>query len=148
MMRKPITRLIALLLFVGCRSGAIPEPGQPIPSGASALFEVHKGGELCSGSVRARGIRFNFDVHCGDNKVIYVQTMDPKFVTTGGLSVGATLGDAVEAGGILLQNDRCGVLLPSGWTARPEIGVSSQSAGTQGCGGDLRNQHIAYFDKH
>lgn len=119
----------------------------PSPRGASTLFEVHKGGELCSGSIKVRGVRFNFDVRCGDNKVVYVQTLDPNFVTTDGLRVGATLAATVEAGGVLLENERCGVLLPSGWTARPEIDLSSQLPAPEGCG-DPRNQHIAYFDRH
>lgn len=139
---------LAAMLMCSCSTVHIPVPGAPIPRGAAPLFVAHKGGQLCAGSIDVNRVRFNFDVRCGENIILYVQTLDPGFVTSGGLRVGATVAQAVKAGGRLLDGDsgNCGVLLPSGWIAHPGIGSRGSSATRQSCR-ELLNESIVYFDR-
>jgi hypothetical protein len=157
---RPFLLVVAVLvescvLIVSCRSVDVsandgetpPQVGQriPTPTHASHVFTVHRGGDLCSGSVRVRGVDFNFDVWCGQNKIVYVQTLDPKFVTKEGLRIGTPLRDAVAIGGNLLAAGECGVVLRSGWIARPAIGADARGPVPLSCS-ELLDGDIRYFD--
>jgi hypothetical protein len=122
-----------------------PRPGQLLPPETDPVELVHRGGELCSHELVLQGVKFNLDVECGRNVILYVQTFDPMFVTPEGLSMGATLRDAVGEGGSLLAGDECGVLLPSGWIARPRTDPTAGNPGRAGCVGIL-DAEVGYFD--
>jgi len=126
-------------------SEAPPRVGQPIPKAASPLFVFHQGGLRCAGSVLINEIEFNFDVWCGKDKILYVQTLDPKFVTKEGLRIGATLRDAVKIGGRIIPSGECGVILPSGWVARPAMGADTRGTTRAACE-ELLDEEITYFD--
>ena len=92
-----------------------------------------------------KGIDFNFDVPCGTNRIVYVQTVDADFVTSEGLRIGASLRDAVKAGGRVIPPGECGVALPSGWIARPPLGADTRGTTRIACE-QLLEELIAYFD--
>ena len=146
-------RLRPLLLLgigcgVGCASSGVvpaaltgaPRPGAPMPSDASPVAVVHRGGDLCSHSVRRGGVEYNFDVACGASTILYVQTLDRAFRSPEGLSIGEPLRKALAIpGSIMLKDQGCGVLLPSGWVAH------SNQERQPPCNGLLETP-IIYFD--
>lgn len=125
--------------------GSEPSLGSPAPEGSSALSIAHKGGELCSRFVVANGVEYNFDVECGKNTVLYIQTLDPKFSTPEGLAVGMKVEDALRAGGKLTSADGCGVRLPSDWIARPPLEIGTFGKMRVPCDA-LVDEPIQYFD--
>ena len=144
--------LVAVVLFAACANlrstssanAVVPQVGERAPRTLS-VYSVHRGGDLCSGSVKVRGIEYNFDVECGKTTIVYVQTLDLAFVTTNGLKIGARLRDAINAGGRVTPTGECGVILPSGWIARPDPGVDTRGPVRVPCE-DLLDARIAYFD--
>jgi hypothetical protein len=143
---------IFLLVFnVACAtphrrlSGVIPWPGQEAPRSANIVSVVHGGRDLCSRSVTVNDVEYNFDTACGGNVVLYAQTLDKKFVSPEGLSIGRALREAVGAGGTLREDNDCGVTLPSGWIARPQMGRTTQGSTVTPCSEVLEDE-ISYFD--
>ena len=106
---------------------------------------VNNGGRLCTGHVLVHGMDFNFDVACGTNKILSVQTLDANYATPEGIKIGATLRDAVKSGGHVVAPGVCGVMLPSGWIARPEMGKDTRGSTRTPCD-ELLDERIAYFD--
>ena len=92
-----------------------------------------------------KGITFNFDVACGKNKILYVQTSDPEFVTAEGVQIGATLRDGMNAGGRVAPHGECGVILRSGWVARPAMDADTRGTTRVPCE-QLLDEAIIYFD--
>ena len=75
-------------------------------------------------SISVNGIEFSFDSECGRNRVVYIQTNDKRFRTPEGIGVGVSLANALKLkGSRLLKDDydSCGVVLRSGWIARPNL---------------------------
>jgi hypothetical protein len=107
---------------------------------------VHRGGDLCSRTITVNKIEYNFDTACGANVILYVQASDKKFISPEGLAVGRTLREAVKAGGAVSEEDGdCGVTLPSGWIARPQMGRTTQGITVTSCS-EILDDAIAYFD--
>jgi hypothetical protein len=129
-------------------SGPVPWPGQKVPRGASVVAVVHRGGDLCSRTITVNKIQYNFDTACGANVILYVQTLDKKFLSPEGLRVGRTLREAVNAGGTVREDEKngdCGVALPSGWIARPQLGRTTQGKTVTPCS-EILDDKITYFD--
>ena len=140
-----------LALNVACATphrqaaGVIPWPGQEAPRTASTISIVHRGRDLCSRSVTIKDIEYNFDTACSGNTVLYVQTLDKKFISPEGLTIGRTLREAVSVGGALCESSDCGVTLPSGWIARPQMGRATRGSTVQPCS-EILDDEISYFD--
>lgn len=129
-------------------SGQVPWPGREAPREASSIATTHRGGDLCTRWVSVNHVKYNFDTACGGNIVLYVQTLDKNFRSPEGLAIGRTLREAVGAGGTV-REDRsdhdCGVTLPSGWIARPEMGLNTRSTTVTPCT-QLLDEKIESFD--
>jgi hypothetical protein len=143
---------VSVVLSLSCGSSKptsddirAPRPGDGVPSNASHVFSVHRGGDLCAGSVIVRTVEYNFDVECGHNTIVYVQTLDPHFVAPEGVKIRDSLRAAVSRGGTLLATEECGVKLPSGWIARPPMGAVTRGSSRTSCA-ELLDEEIAYFD--
>jgi hypothetical protein len=106
---------------------------------------VHKGRDLCSRWVTVNKVEDNFDTACDGNTVLYAQTLDKNFVSPEGLSIGRTLRQAVSAGGTLREGNDCGVTLPSGWIARPQMGRTTRGSTVTPCSEALDDE-ISYFE--
>lgn len=145
---RAVTASLAIVtaLFAACTFR--PSPlllGESIPPNASNVFVVHNGRRFCSSSVSIGGIEYNFDIAWGGSRILYVQTLDPKFVTREGAKTGATLRDAIKAGGRVIPSGECGVKLPSGWIARPRMGADNRGQTRKPCE-ELLDEEIVYFD--
>jgi len=148
-------RHLLVIAFLACNAacvspyrqspGVIPWPGQEAPRSASTISIVHRGRDLCSRSVTVNNVEYNFDTACGGNAVLYAQTMDEKFVSPEGLTIGRTLREAVSAGGTLREGNDCGVTLPSGWIARPQMGRTTRDSTVTPCS-EVLDDEISYFD--
>jgi hypothetical protein len=151
MLKRYLVTISFLAFNVACAtphrqvSGVIPWPGQEAPRSANMLSVVHGGRDLCSRSVTVNDVEYNFDTACGGNVVLYAQTLDKKFVSPEGLTIGRTLRDAVSAGGTLREDNDCGVTLPSGWIARPQMGRTTRGSTVTPCS-EVLNDEISYFD--
>jgi hypothetical protein len=106
---------------------------------------VHRGRDLCARWVTVNKVEYNFDTACGGNTVLYAQTLDKKFVSPEGLTIGRTLREAVNAGGTLREGNDCGVTLPSGWIARPQMGRTTRGSTVTPCS-EVLDDEISYFD--
>lgn len=86
---------------------------------------------------------FDVDARCGQTTAAYVQTRDETFQTPESVSIGWHLRDAAKTTGASLEkiDGRCGVLLASGWIARPGTTALEDT----GCDSIL-DEPIAYFD--
>ena len=126
-----------------------PTPGQPVPFGGKPqLYWVHRGGDFCAYSVVFNDVRYSIDVSCQNQDVVlYVQTNDPDFRSPEGLSTKSDIQAALDNGGTLLLGTECEVLLPSGWTARPDIDLPQYANKIEECSKVL-GERIEYFDKH
>jgi hypothetical protein len=116
--------------------------GRPIPKSANPLGIAHKGGLLCMQSISVNGVEFSFDSECGRNRVVYIQTDDAQFRTPEGIGVGVSLANALKLKGSRIfkdEYDSCGVVLKSGWIARPNLSPEDK------CVNNL-NAPIAYFN--
>jgi len=150
-----LKRSLLVISFLACNAacvtphrhspGVIPWPGLKAPQSASTISIVHRGGDLCSRWVTVNDVEYNFDTACGGNTVLYVQTLDRKFVSPEGLTIGRSLREAVSAGGTLREGNDCGVTLPSGWIARPQMGRTTQGSTVTPCSEVLEDE-ISYFD--
>jgi hypothetical protein len=148
MIKRYLLLTTVLTLNLACaipRSGPVPWPGQKVPRAASVLVSVHKGGELCSRTITVNKIEYNFDTACGANVILYVQTLDRKFVSPEGLAVGRALREAVKAGGTVREDSDCGVTLHSGWIARPSMGRTTRGTAVTPCS-EILDDEIGYFD--
>lgn len=123
----------------------IPWPGQKAPPISRSVAFVHKGVDLCSHSVTVNNVEYNFDTACGGDVVLYVQTVDKRFISPEGITIGWTLREAVKAGGILRTGNDCGVTLPSQWIARPPMGVNTRGTKVVPCS-ELLDEEVVYFD--
>jgi hypothetical protein len=112
---------------------------------ARAVAFVHKGDDRCSHSVTISNVEYNFDTACGGNVVLYVQTLDKRFVSPEGITIGWTLREAVMLGGTVREGDGCGVTLPSQWIARPPRGVNARGTTVVPCS-QLLDEEVVYFD--
>jgi hypothetical protein len=112
---------------------------------ARAVAFAHKGGDLCSHSVTVSNVEYNFDTACDGDVVLYVQTLDKRFISPEGISIGWTLREAVMAGGTVREGNDCGVTLPSHWIARPPMGVNTRGTKVVPCS-ELLDEEIVYFD--
>lgn len=122
---------------------SVPQPGATMPMGASSTGLIHSGRRLCAYSTEVSDVKYDFDVRCGETVVVYVQTRDGDFRTPEGISTGHSLRDALTATGSSLEEigGECGVLLSSGWIARPEPELRTEAA----CDA-LLEESIVYFD--
>ena len=116
-----------------------------MPDTSSEFGWAHKGRVLCGHWDKASGIEYQFDVVCGTSVVVFVKTEDPRFRSPEGFAIGDSLADAVATPGASLRpiEDSCGVVLPSGWIARPasRIAVERDEECTELLAGG-----IAYFE--
>jgi hypothetical protein len=110
-----------------------------------AVAFVHRGGDLCSHSVTVNNVEYNFDTACGGDVVLYVQTVDKRFISPEGITIGWTLREAVMAGGTVREGKDCGVTLPSQWIARPPMGVNARGTTVVPCS-QLLDEEVVYFD--
>lgn len=151
MLKRYLLAISFLAFSVACAtphrqlSGVIPWPGQEAPHSASIISVVHRGRDLCARSVTVNDVKYNFDTACGGNVILYTQTLDKKFVSPEGLTIGRTLREAVSAGGTLREGNDCGVTLRSGWIARPQIGRTTQGSAATPCS-EVLDDEISYFD--
>jgi len=151
MLKQTLLAISFLAFNVACATphrqstGVIPWPGQEAPQSASILSVVHRGRDLCTRSVAVNNVEYNFDTTCGGNIVLYAQTLDKKFISPEGLTIGSTLREAVSAGGTLREGNDCGVTLPSGWIARPQMGRTTRGSTRTPCS-EVLDDAISYFD--
>lgn len=151
MHRRPPFLIPLLALSMACTTAyrqtlkPFPWPGQKAPPMARAVAFAHKGGDRCSHSITVSNVEYNFDTACDGDVILYVQTLDKRFISSEGISIGWTLREAVMAGGILRAGNDCGVSLPSHWIARPPMRVNSQGTTVEPCSQRL-DEEIVYFD--
>jgi hypothetical protein len=110
-------------------------PGRSLPSDASAIGMIHRGGDFCAHSVVRGGVTFSVDVVCGATTIVYLQTQDRGFRTPEGLVVGGNLARARSISRFDSE-DHCAIKLSSGWVAK-----ASRTNAATGCA-----QTIEYFE--
>jgi hypothetical protein len=149
-----MANLLLLVSLGGCASArpglgpatpGAPQLGARIPATASVVGLVHKGRLLCAHEDSASGVVYKFDITCATSRVVYVKTEDPRFRSPEGLAIGDSLAraSAIPQASFRFIDDSCGVVLPSGWVARPEARLHVET--DEACA-ELLSEKIAFFD--